>query len=92
MQFLIKTANRGYTGRSYGLPFTNGIAMLTQETLDMSLGRSVEEVAVRLHNTDGYNVEPQGDAAVEVWPSLLKPPKESGGRKSVMVRKEKTDK
>lgn len=90
MQFLIKTDNKEYTGRSYGLPFNNGVAMLSEDTLDVTLGRSVEQVAVHLHRTKGYDVVPQGDESVEIWPSLLEPPKTTTGRKSVKKRNEKT--
>lgn len=60
-QFLVTTPkNPQYTGKTYGVWFHNGKAVLDASTVDDDVGLTVEQLAKRLADEFGYIVEPLG--------------------------------
>lgn len=60
-QFLVTTPqNPQYGGKTYGVRFHNGKAVLDANTIDPAVGLTVEQVAKRLADEFGYTVEPLG--------------------------------
>ncbi len=59
--YLVKTLkNPKYRGKTLGVSFANGMAYLSQQTIDPNLGYTVEEVARLLQRDFGYQVEKAG--------------------------------
>lgn len=56
--YIAKTKNPTYAGKTYGVQFTRGRAIVSDETLDPFLGLTVEEVAERMAREFKYEVVP----------------------------------
>lgn len=57
-QYLVTTPrNPEYTGKAYGVFFRDGRALVSDWTIDPSLGWSADEVAEMLRKDFGYEVE-----------------------------------
>lgn len=57
MQYLIETPNPEYKGRTLGVQFARGRALLDPATIDPKLGLDVDEVADRMKKDFGYSVK-----------------------------------
>ena len=67
--FLATTKDPKYNGKAYGVQFNKGKAIISPDTIDPLLGRSVDEIAVAMQKELGYDVAP-----VRVPEPLLPPP------------------
>lgn len=60
-QYLVTTPkNPQYSGKTCGVRFENGQALVSEYTIDHHLGRTVEEVVQRLKSDFGYEVKRVG--------------------------------
>jgi hypothetical protein len=55
-RYLVKTKNPDYSGRSFGIKFERGQAIVEKLTIDSRMGRSVEEIAWHFKNDFHYEV------------------------------------
>lgn len=55
--YLVTTpGNPGYSGKVYGIVFTNGRAYVSEQTIDKKLGWTVEQIAFSMKHDFGYEV------------------------------------
>lgn len=54
--FVAVTPNPRYTGKTAGVMFWEGKALISEQTIDKFLGFSIEEVVRRLEQDFGYKV------------------------------------
>lgn len=60
MRYLIKTPNREYTGKTMGVQFVNGQAIVDATSVDPNLEWTLDEVIYNLENVFGYKVKAMG--------------------------------
>lgn len=91
-QYQIETPNTQYNGRVLGLRFEKGRAILSEYTLDKTLGNTLEDTARLFREDFGYKVtrlktvkvvEEPVEGPVPVLP--IQPPKRKGGRPKRIV-------
>jgi hypothetical protein len=58
VEFLVKTPNLAYRGKTLGILFSNGRAILNELTVDEKVGLTVEELAEKFRTEFGYSVTP----------------------------------
>jgi hypothetical protein len=54
--FVAETPNPAYTGKTAGVQFWQGKALISNETIDKMLGFSIEDVVKKLEDDFGYQV------------------------------------
>lgn len=55
-RYLVRTVNGEYTGKTLGVKFDRGRAVVDKNTIDERLGRTVEEIAWFFKNDFHYEV------------------------------------
>ncbi len=56
-RFIVHTPNKEFNERVIGVQFSRGQATVDEYSIDKSLGYTVEEIARRMQNDYGYEVE-----------------------------------
>ena len=56
-EYIAKTPNQNYVGKTAGVRFYGGQALINERTIDKQLGWSVEDVVRKLVDDFGYTVE-----------------------------------
>lgn len=82
MRYLIKTPNREYTGKTMGVQFVNGQAIVDATSLDPNLEWTLDEVIYNLENVFGYKVK----AMDKKEPGNTETPAEGGAPKKAAKR------
>ena len=60
-QYLVTVGNTNYKGKTLGVQFNKGRALLDERLLDPAVGISLDEVVRQMEVDFGYTVEPFGD-------------------------------
>lgn len=69
-RYIVHTPNKEFNERVIGIQFSRGQATVDEYSIDKTLGYTVEEVARRMQNDYGYEVEQIG--AEEPKPQTIK--------------------
>ena len=57
-QYVVTVPNPEYQGKTFGVQFWKGRALIAPHTLDPIIGLGTEEIAIRMRNEFGYDVQP----------------------------------
>lgn len=61
--YLVTAKNPEYAGKTFGLQFYGGKAVLTEEMVNPRLGRNVEEIREGFLGMEGYKIRPLSASA-----------------------------
>lgn len=81
-RFMVTSKNGKYDGKTLGVKFNNGRAIVDEVSVDDKLGRDVETVADLMKRDHGYQVEPIAHSKMVSVPDLPWKAREAEGVES----------